>query len=265
MKPVTIAAGSVLGLWLLAALAAPLLADGANTIVLSEILAAPGGAEVLGRDDLGRGLAARVVIGARLSFSIAFAVVTIAALVGISIGLAAAWFGGWVDLVLARVIDVFLAFPGILLAIALAGILGPGTTNLVFALSIVSWVGFARLTRAQAQSVVQREHVLVAGALGRRPLAILGRHVLPLLSGPLIVEASFALAAVIVAEAGLSFLGLGVQPPTPSWGSMIRDGNRYLLIAPHFMLVPGLALVSTVIAINLLGDRLADHLQITNR
>jgi len=158
--------------------------------------------------------------------------------------------------------DIFLAFPGILLAIALAAVLGPGVENVLIALSIVSWVGFARLARAQTLSVKQRDHVLVAQALGTPVLQICLRHILPLILAPLIVEATFAIAAVIIAEAGLSFLGLGVQPPTPSWGAMIKDGTRYLLIAPHMALGPGLALLSLVIAINTLGDRLRDALQI---
>jgi peptide/nickel transport system permease protein len=156
---------------------------------------------------------------------------------------------------------VFLAFPGILLAIALSGLLGPGPGNVVLALVAVGWVGFARLARALALGILGRDHVAVARALGTPPHAILWRHVLPLMRGPLVVEATFGAAAAIVAEAGLSFLGLGLQPPTPSWGGMIRDGMRYLLVAPHVVVAPGLALASLVIAINLLGDRLHDRWQ----
>jgi peptide/nickel transport system permease protein len=131
----------------------------------------------------------------------------------------------------------------------------------LIALSIVSWVGFARLSRAQTLSVKHRDHVIVAQALGTPVVTICRRHILPLILAPIIVEATFAIAAVIIAEAGLSFLGLGVQPPTPSWGAMIKEGTRYLLIAPHMALGPGLALFSIVIAVNALGDRLRDSLQ----
>jgi peptide/nickel transport system permease protein len=195
---------------------------------------------------------------------VAFAVVAISGLLGTAIGLLLGWFGGVIDLIGARVMDVFLAFPGILLAIALAGTLGPGTENVLIALCAVGWVGFARLARAQTLSVKQRDHVVVAGALGTPPLVIMLRHVLPLIAAPLIVEATFAVAAVIIAEAGLSFLGLGVQPPTPSWGSMIRDGTRFMLVAPHMVLVPGTALFTIVVAVNVLGDRLRDRWHVKN-
>jgi peptide/nickel transport system permease protein len=252
----------VIMFWLVAALATPLHSDRVNAIDLERILEAPSLGAGLGFDDLGRSLGARVGAGARLSFLVAVVVVTITSIVGILVGVLAGWFGGWFDLVVIRVIDVFLAFPGILLAIALSGILGPGIFNLVLALAVVGWVGFARLTRAQTLSVRQRDHVLVAIALGASTPRIVLRHLLPLIAGPLIVEATFALASVIVAEAGLSFLGLGVQAPLPSWGSMIRDGTRYMLIAPHFVMVPGLALMSVVIAINVLGDRMRGRWQV---
>jgi peptide/nickel transport system permease protein len=158
--------------------------------------------------------------------------------------------------------DVFLAFPGLLLAIALAGLLGPGIGNLVLALALVGWVGFARLARSQVLSLKRREHVTAARALGTRSARVLLRHLLPLISAPLIVEASFAVAAVVVAESGLSFLGLGVQPPDASWGSMIRDGVRYMLVAPHLVLAPGAALFTVVLSVNLWGDRLRDHLDV---
>jgi peptide/nickel transport system permease protein len=186
--------------------------------------------------------------------------VTITAIVGTGLGLLAGYLGGWLDLLLVRLIDIFLAFPGILLAIALAGVMGPGLDNLVIALSLVGWVGYARLARAQTLSLKQREHVTAAVALGSGLGVILGRHLLPLLAGPLIVEATFGVAGTVVAEAGLSFLGLGIQPPHASWGSMIRDGTGYLLMAPHMVLAPGLAILLVVLSLNLLGDRLRDSL-----
>ena len=252
-------AGAVVLAWLLIAVGASLWPPPAYRVSLPGILAPPGSEALLGRDDLGRSVLARLAAGARISLMVAAVVVGATALFGAVLGLAAGWLGGWVDRLVLRVTDILLAFPGILLAIALAGVLGPGISNVMIALMVVGWVGFARLARAQTLSVKQREHVQVAHALGVRPPLIVLRHVLPLIAGPLIVEASFACAAVIVAEAGLSFLGLGVQPPTPSWGSMIRDGARYLLVAPHLVLVPGLALASLVVAINLLGDALRDR------
>jgi peptide/nickel transport system permease protein len=253
-------ARGVIGGWLLVALLVTLWPAAADTVFLPGILAPPGVEAWLGRDDLGRSVLARLAAGARISLEVALLVVSVTALFGTALGLFAGWCGGLVDTLLLRLTDVFLAFPGILLAIALAGVLGPGIANVMIALCVVGWVGFARLARAQTLSVKQRDHVQVAHALGVVPTRIVLRHVLPLIAGPLIVEASFACAAVIVAEAGLSFLGLGVQAPTPSWGSMIRDGARYLLVAPHLVLMPGLALASLVVAINLLGDALRDRL-----
>lgn len=262
MRRSTMLAAAVCGGWLLAGLLAAQWPERGNMVALDAILARPSTSALLGRDDLGRSVAARVLAGARASLAVAAVVVACTALIGIAVGLAAAWTGGLADLALVRLIDVFLAFPGILLAIALSGLLGPGVGNVVIALAVVGWVGFARLTRALALSLKGRDHVAVAHALGTPTLFILWRHVLPLMRGPLVVEITFAFAAVIVAEAGLSFLGLGLQPPTPSWGGMIRDGIRYLLVAPHLVLVPSLALASVVVAINLLGDRLRDHWQL---
>ena len=261
MKWATAVALAIVCAWLLVGAVSALRPLPANAIDLEGILAPPSMQALLGRDDLGRPVLVRIVAGARVSLALALVVVTVTCALGTTIGLLSAWRGGFVDALLARVIDVFLAFPGILLAIALSGVLGPGAGNVVIALSVVGWVGFARLARAQTLSVKQRDHVLVARALGTGSPVILVRHVLPLIAGPLIVEVTFAIAAVIVAEAGLSFLGLGVQAPTASWGGMIRDGTRYLLVAPHLVAAPGLALASVVIAINLLGDRLRDRWQ----
>jgi peptide/nickel transport system permease protein len=252
----------VMGLWLLAALFGGLVSEAGNQVQLRHILEGPGMAGVLGFDDLGRPVLERLLAGARTSFLVAFGVVGISLLVGVSLGLVAAYRGGWVDLLLVRLIDVFMAFPGILLAIALAGVMGPGLDNLIIALAAVGWVGFARLTRGQALSLKQRDHVKAAIALGSSGTYILTRHLLPLLSAPLIVEATFGIAGMVIAEAGLSFLGLGVQPPNASWGSMIRDGAGYMLMAPHLVLAPGIAMVLVVLSLNLLGDRLRDRLDI---
>ena len=253
---------AILAFWSLTTVSIILLPALQTPIDLSLMFARPSLGHWFGYDDLGRSIGTRVITGAATSISVALAVVSITAIVGTSFGICIAWFGRYVDMIGVRIIDIFLAFPGILLAIALAAVLGPGIDNVIFALVAVSWVGFARLARAQTLSVKQRDHVQVALALGTSTMTIIRKHLLPLIAAPLIVEATFAIAAVIIAEAGLSFLGLGVQPPTPSWGSMIKQGTQYLLIAPHMVVAPGLALFSMVFAINILGDRLRDRLQV---
>jgi len=261
MKNVSIA-GLVLAGWALVALAAPWLPLHPDHIALPHILDTPGAASWLGNDDLGRPVLDRLLVGARTSFWVAAGVVSLSLLIGTLLGSTAAYLGGGWDRLLVMLLDIFMAFPGILLAIALAGLLGPGIGNLVIALSLVGWVGFARLARAQVLSLKQREHVQAAQALGSRTTDIIRRHLVPLIAAPLLVEATFAVAAVVIAESGLSFLGLGVQPPEASWGSMIRDGVRYLLVAPHLVLAPGLSLFMVVLSVNLLGDRWRDKLDV---
>lgn len=252
----------LIAVWIAAALLGPWLALQPDQISLPHILVPPGQELWLGADDLGRSLAERVIAGAQTSFIVAVWVVGVSAAVGTLIGAVSGYLGGRWDLVIVRIVDVFLAFPGILLAIALAGILGPGIENVVLALSAVGWVGYARLARAQVLSLKHREHIQAARALGASTWRIVSRHLLPLIMAPLIVEVSFGVAGIVIAEAGLSFLGLGVQPPQASWGSMIRDGARYLLVAPHMVMVPGIALMLVVVSVNLLGDRLRDRLDV---
>ncbi len=261
----TRAAAVLLAVWLLLALGAPLLGLEPHRVSLPHMLAGPALDAPLGYDELGRPLLDRLVSGARTSLLVAVSVVGLSLVIGTAIGTTSAWLGGPVDHLVVRVVDVFLAFPGILLAIALAGILGPGIDNVVLALTTVGWVGFARLARAQTLSLKHREHVLAAVALGARAPRILVHHVLPLIAAPLIVEATFGVAAVIIGEAGLSFLGLGVQPPAASWGSIIQEGTRYMLVAPHLVVVPAVALSLVVLAVNLLGDRLRDRLDVRAR
>ncbi len=250
----------VLALWALMTVGGQYLSLTPNLIHLDKILATPGSDALLGFDDLGRQIEDRLVIGARTSFLVAFWVVGLSMLVGTLVGTASAYFGGWWDRVTVQLVDIFLAFPGILLAIALAGLLGPGIDNVVIALTTVGWVGYARLSRAQVLSLKHREHVQAAEALGSGKWCIIRRHLLPLMAAPLIVEATFGIAAVVIAEAGLSFLGLGVQSPEASWGAMIRDGTRYMLVAPHMVFAPGVAIFAVVLSVNLLGDRLRDRL-----
>ena len=267
MKTVKMKAGNikpgwplaVLVFWALAALIAVVANLHANTINLDLILAPPHLQAWLGNDDLGRDLIARLLSGARVSLMVAVSVTAITLTVGTALGLLSGYYGGTADRVLMHITDVFLAFPGILLAIAFAAVLGPGLNNLILALCLTSWVGYARLTRAQALSLRQRQHVLAAESMGASVPRIMLRHMLPLLAAPLVVEATYSIASLIIAEASLSFLGLGIQAPNASWGSMLKDGVRYLLVAPHYVLAVGISLMSLVLAINVLGDRLRDY------
>ena len=249
--------------WMLLVMGSYLLPLDPYGVSLEDILVPPSLAAWLGTDELGRPVLDRLMHGARVSLLVAVATVLISATIGIIVGLVAGYLGGLVDRIVSRVIDVFLAFPGMLLAIAMAAMLGPGVDNVILALSVMGWVGYARLVRVQVMTLRRRDHVLAAQALGRGQVAIMRRHLLPL--APVWVEASFGMAAAVVAEAGLSFLGLGVQPPEASWGGMIRDGVRYLLVAPHLVLAPGVALFGVVLAANLLGDALRDRFDVTSR
>ncbi len=236
-----------------------------HRIALPEIFLAPSLAHPLGTDELGRSVLARLLAGAGVSLLVALVTVAVSATIGIVVGLLAGYFGGWTDRVISRLIDVFLAFPGMLLAIVMAAMIGPGIENVIIALSAMGWVGYARLVRVQVMSLRRREHVLAALAVGQTAPLIMRRHLLPLVMAPVWIEASFGIAGAVVAEAGLSFLGLGIQPPAASWGGMIRDGVRYLLVAPHLVLAPGIALFLIVLAANLLGDALRDRLDVTSR
>jgi peptide/nickel transport system permease protein len=252
----------VLALWVLAAIVASLVDFQPNQIHLDLILAKPSFGHLLGFDDLGREILPRLLAGAQVSLLVVALVTIITASVGIMLGMVSGYYGGWVDRTLMQITDVFLAFPGILLAIAFAAVLGAGLSNLILALCITSWVGYARLTRAQVLSLRQRQHVMAAESLGASTLRIMLKQMLPLLAAPLLVEATYSMAGLVIAEASLSFLGLGIQAPNASWGAMLRDGVRYMLIAPHYVLAVGLSLMTLVLAVNVLGDRLRDYLDI---
>ncbi|HEY8355214.1 MAG TPA: ABC transporter permease [Methylophilaceae bacterium] len=252
----------VLVFWLAAIVLAERVDLSPNAIDLGAILHGPSAAAWLGTDDLGRDILSRILAGARVSMTVAVTVTAITLGFGVALGLVAGYFGGWIDRLLMHVTDVFLAFPGILLAIAFAAVLGPGLNNLILALCLTSWVGYARLTRAQALALRGRQHVQAAETLGAGTLRIMLRHMLPLLAAPLVVEATYSIAGLVIAEASLSFLGLGIQAPQASWGSMLRDGVRYMLVAPHYVLAAGLSLMSLVLAVNVLGDKLRDTLDV---
>ncbi len=252
----------VLAFWVLAAITASFVDFQPNQIHLDLILAKPSFRYLFGLDDLGREILPRLLAGAQVSLLVVVLVTTITASVGIMLGLVSGYYGSWIDRTLMQVTNVFLAFPGILLAIAFAAVLGAGMSNLILALCITSWVGYARLTRAQVLSLRQRQHVMAAESLGASSPRIMLKHMLPLLAAPLLVEATYSMAGLVIAEASLSFLGLGIQAPNASWGAMLRDGVHYMLIAPHYVLAVGLSLMSLVLAVNLLGDRLRDYLDV---
>ena len=221
---------------------------------------AGGRVHVLGTDHLGRDILARIVFGARPALMVGFAAVAISGVLGMMAGLLAGYFGGRVDDVLMRLADIQLAFPFILLAIAVIGVLGPSLTTIICVIGVSSWVVYARIVRGAALSLREREFVQAAQALGSRDGRILMRHVLPNVFTPWLVVATLDMARVIVIESALSFLGLGVQPPTPTWGGMLADGRVYISTAWWLATFPGLAILMTVLGINLFGDGLRDTL-----
>ena len=245
----------------LVALAAPLLSPfDPNVQDTSRRLEAPSRQHLLGLDDLGRDVLSRIIWGARVSLRVGFSVVVLAALIGITLGAISGYFGGLVDTAVMRFTDILLAFPGILLAIALVAVLGPKLNNVILALATIGWVSYARLVRGQVLKVREMEYVTAAKAIGARSPRVIVLHVLPNVMNPVIVMATLGLAGAILAEAALSFLGLGVQPPTPSWGAMLTAGRRYLGLANHLAIFPGAAIMLAVMGLNFLGDGLIDAL-----
>lgn len=214
----------------------------------------------MGTDDLGRCLLSRIIYGARVSLKLGVIVVGIITVIGVTLGLISGYYGGIVDEIIMRLVDVVLAFPGIILALAIAGALGPGLFNVMLALAMVGWTGLARVVRGSVLSIKQKEFVESARALGCSDLHIMTRHILPNVMAPVIVLATLDMAFIILAAAGLSFLGLGAQPPTPEWGSMLNNGRAFMRTAPHLTTFPGLAIMVAVLAFNFLGDGLRDAL-----
>jgi len=246
---------------LMIALFAPWLAPfDPSVLFLERRLEPPSAEHWLGLDELGRDVLSRLIYGARVSVGVGLAVVLSAGGIGAIAGALAGFFGGRTDSILMRTTDVFFAFPGILLAISLVAVLGPALRHVIVALVAIGWVGYARLVRGQVLQITQNEFVLAGRAAGLSPIRLLVRHVFPNVLPTLAVQASLGMAGAILAEASLSFLGLGIQPPTPSWGAMINAGRGHLLDAPHLALFPGLAILVTVLALNFIGDDLVDRL-----
>jgi peptide/nickel transport system permease protein len=216
---------------------------------------------LLGTDKLGRDILSRIIFGARISLLVGTSTVALSLVIGVGVGSVSGYAGGLVDLLLMRLIDILMAFPGILLAIAFSAVLGPGLDHVILALALIGWTNYARLVRGEILSLRERDFISAARALGCPPTRVIVRHLLPNLLPPLLIQATFGLAAAIVAEGSLSFLGLGVAPPTASWGSMLNEGRQFLLVAPHLTTYPGIALMLTVLALNLVGDALQDRLE----
>jgi peptide/nickel transport system permease protein len=254
---------AVVGLLVLLAALSPALAswEKAQSQDLGARLDPPDRHHLMGRDQLGRDVMARIIYGARVSMLVGVSVVTISSIAGILIGAFAGYRGGWMDRIVSGFFfNVFLSFPGLLLAIAMVAFRGPSVINLIFALSIIGWVGYARLMRAQVLKVREYDFVTAARALGASDLRILTKHILPNSIQPLIVQASIGMAGAILAEAGLSFLGLGVPEPIPSWGKMIDDSREFWFTAPHLFIFPGLMIAISVLAFNFVGDGLRERL-----
>ena len=230
-------------------------------IDLDARLLAPAATHWFGTDELGRDILSRTLYGARISMTVAVSVVSLSLAIGLVSGCLAGFYGGWTDTVInIYITNAFLALPGILLAIAFVAFLGPGLFNLILALSISGWVGYARLVRAQVMAVKEREFVEAARALGASDLRVICRHILPNILQPLIVQAAIGMAGAVLAEATLSFLGLGIPAPAASWGAMLNDARSHLFDSPHLVLFPAVAVMLSVLSFNFIGDALRDYL-----
>ncbi len=252
----------LLTIFILCALFAPLLAPQNPThLNLSSRLLPPGRTYLFGTDELGRDILSRILYGARISLVVAVSVVTLSLALGLVAGFVSGFYGGLPDTILnVYVSNAFLALPGILLAIAFVAFLGPGLLNLILALSLSGWVGYARLVRAQVMAVRQREFVEAARALGASDLRLMLRHILPNILQPLIVQAAIGMAGAVLAEATLSFLGLGIPAPAASWGSMLNGARTHLFDSPYMVVFPALAVMLAVLSFNFIGDALRDYL-----
>ncbi len=251
----------IIVLFFLIALLAPLLAPHPpNALSLKETLTSPCLEHILGTDEFGRSILSRIIFGARVSLNIALIASAVALGIGVPLGALAGYYGGRFDSIVQGLVDLTWAFPTILAALAIMFILGTGLHSVMIAVGVVYWAGYARITRGQFLALREEEYVQAARALGASNLRIIWRHMLPNSLAPLLVQLSLGMGQVILIEASLSFLGLGAQPPTPSWGAMLSNGRAYLLVAPWLTLFPGVAIMLVVLGFNLLGDGLRDAL-----
>jgi len=252
---------AVLALVVFCALLAPVLAPAdPNTQDYLALTEAPGAAHLLGTDDLGRDVLSRIIYGSRISLEVGIIAAGIALVLGVSLGLLAGFIGGTTDNIIMRFVDAVQAFPSLILALAITAALGPGIGNAMIAIGFVSMTAIARLTRGQTLSEREREYVTAARVIGVSPLRMMARHIWPNITAPIIVQVTLLIATAIVTEASLSFLGVGVVPPTPSWGAMLRSGSQYLETAPWLAFAPGIAIFLTVLAFNFVGDGLRQAL-----
>jgi peptide/nickel transport system permease protein len=254
--------GGLIALFIIGcAVLAPYIAThGIDQMAMRNRFEGPSLGHLLGTDNFGRDLWSRMVFGARISLSIALISVGGAVLIGATVGLVSGYFGGWVDLVLGRITDIFIGFPAIVLALAIVAVLGPGIVNVSLALIVVFWTEYARVVRAATLVLREQNYVQAARALGAGPMRIIFREILPNTLGPIIVLASLGLGTAIVAESALSFLGFGLPPPAPTWGWTLSYGTRFMRDEPWLAIVSGAAIMITVLGFNLLGDGLRDLL-----
>jgi len=265
-SPVALTGALILTVLVCIAFVAPLIAPlDPGAIDIRMRLTPPAWAEggsadhLLGTDNVGRDVLSRIIYGARVSLFVGVATVAVGGIIGSVLGLVAGYFRGWVETVIMRLVDIQLAFPSILLAVAIMALVGPSMMNVVFVLSLATWAPFCRVARGQTLQVCNQEYITAAHSLGLKNVPILVRHVIPNIINPLIVVASFALATNIINEASLSFLGVGVPPSTPTWGGMLGEGRNYLRIAWWVSTLPGIALMLCVYSVNMLGDWLRDY------
>lgn len=253
--------GVIIVLFFLIALLAPLLApQPPNALSLKDALTPPCREYTLGTDEFGRSILSRIMFGARVSLNIALIASAVALGIGVPLGALGGYYGGWFDSIVQGLVDLTWAFPTILAALAIMFILGTGLHSVMIAVGVVYWAGYARITRGQFLALREEEYVQAARAVGASNLRIVWRHLLPNSLAPLLVQLSLGMGQVILIEASLSFLGLGAQPPTPSWGAMLSNGRAYLLAAPWLTLFPGLAIMFVVLGFNLMGDGIRDAL-----
>src|SRR3954447_18824216 len=253
---------AIAAIFIMAAIFAPLIATHDVTAQnLAIRYAAPSAEHWFGTDSLGRDVFSRVIYGARISLEVGIIVVTVSSIIGVTVGSIAGFYGGLIDRFLSGYLfNVFLAFPGLLLAIALVAFLGAGLGKLILALCVIGWVGYARVMRGQVLKVREYDFVQAASALGAGDLRILATHILPNAVQPLIVQASLGMAGAVLSEASLSFLGLGIPPPAPSWGTIIEEARQSFSSSPHVLFFPGIAIALTVLAFNFIGDGLREYL-----